>query len=94
MSIFFVQLGTKSSFSKTNQKSVFQIYEGSGEWFDLSKKPIERASFAFGKAMEQHEGYEVTDSCIGCGSCLDVCPQKCIDLSETPAVIKAENCLH
>ncbi len=25
--------------------TVFQIYEGSGEWFDLSKKPIERASF-------------------------------------------------
>lgn len=74
--------------------TVFQIYEGSGEWFDLSKKPIERASFAFGKAKEQHEGYSVTDSCIGCGSCLDVCPQKCIDLSETPAVIKAENCLH
>lgn len=23
--------------------TVFQIYEGSGEWFDLSKKPIERA---------------------------------------------------
>lgn len=27
--------------------TVFQIYEGSGEWFDLSKKPIERASFTF-----------------------------------------------
>ena len=25
--------------------TVFQIYEGNGEWFDLSKKPIERASF-------------------------------------------------
>ena len=28
--------------------TVFQIYEGSGEWFDLSKKPIERTSFTFG----------------------------------------------
>ena len=28
--------------------TVFVIYEGSGEWFDLSKKPIERASFTFG----------------------------------------------
>ena len=28
--------------------TVFQIYEGTGEWFDLSKKPIERASFIFG----------------------------------------------
>ena len=26
--------------------TVFQIYEGSGEWFDLSKKPIERASLS------------------------------------------------
>ena len=25
--------------------TVFQIYAGSGEWFDLSKKPIERDSF-------------------------------------------------
>ena len=28
--------------------TVFQLYEGSGEWFDLSKKPIERASFTIG----------------------------------------------
>lgn len=28
--------------------TVFQLYEGSGEWFDLSKKPIERANFTFG----------------------------------------------
>ena len=27
--------------------TVFQIFEGSGEWFDLSKKPIERVSFTF-----------------------------------------------
>ena len=25
--------------------TVFQIYEGTGEWFDLSRLPIERASF-------------------------------------------------
>ena len=30
--------------------TVFQIYEGSGEWFDISKKPIERDSFTFGGA--------------------------------------------
>lgn len=28
--------------------TVFKIYEGNGEWFDLSKSPIERASFSFG----------------------------------------------
>ena len=28
--------------------TVFQIYEGDGEWFDLSQQPIERTSFSFG----------------------------------------------
>ena len=74
--------------------TVFQIYEGSGEWFDLSKKPIERASFTFGKTETAQSGYFINDNCIGCGSCLDVCPQSCIDLSVTPAVIRQENCLH
>lgn len=74
--------------------TAFQIYEGDGEWFDLSKKPIERASFSFGKSEDKAEGYFITDRCIGCGSCLDVCPQNCIDLSDTPAVIRQENCLH
>ena len=26
--------------------TVFQLYEGSGEWFDLSKKPIERSAIS------------------------------------------------
>ena len=37
--------------------TAFQIYEGTGEWFDLSKKPIERASFTFGNAEAKQEGY-------------------------------------
>ena len=45
--------------------TVFQIYEGTGEWFDLSKKPIERASFNFGKVEIKREGYFVTEYCIG-----------------------------
>ena len=74
--------------------TVFQIYEGSGEWFDLSKKPIERASFAFGKAEESPEGYEITDACIECSSCLDVCPQNCIESDSIPYAIEQEHCLH
>lgn len=74
--------------------TVFKIYEGSGEWFDLSRKPIERASFSFGGAVEEHTGYIITDDCIGCGSCLDVCPQSCIDLTDGKAAIRQENCLH
>lgn len=29
--------------------SVFRLYEGTGNWFDLSKKPIFTASFSFGR---------------------------------------------
>ena len=74
--------------------TVFKLCEGSGEWFDLSKKPIERASFAFGKAEESPEGYAITDACIGCSSCLDVCPQNCIVSDSIPYMIEQEHCLH
>ena len=49
--------------------TVFKIYEGTGEWFDLSKLPIERAGFSFGGAQEKETGYFVTDKCIGCKLC-------------------------
>ena len=74
--------------------TVFQIYEGAGEWFDLSKKPIERASFTFGGAAQKPEGYFITDACIGCGSCVPVCPQNCIKTDGIPYVIEQEHCLH
>lgn len=74
--------------------TVFQIHEGSGEWFDLSKQPIERASFSFGGAQIGKTGYFVTDKCIGCKLCYSKCPQKCIDISIIPAAIRQENCLH
>ncbi len=74
--------------------TVFQIYEGSGEWFDLSRKPIERASFTFGGADKKAEGYFITDSCIGCGSCVAVCPQDCIRQDSIPFSIEQEHCLH
>lgn len=74
--------------------TVFQIYEGTGEWFDLSKKPIERASFTFGGAIEQEKGYLITDACIGCGSCIAVCPQQCILDDDLPFIIEQNHCLH
>lgn len=74
--------------------TVFQLCEGSGEWFDLSQKPVERFSFSFGRAEAESEGYLIADSCIGCRACEAVCPQNCIDFSSTPAVIQREHCLH
>jgi uncharacterized pyridoxamine 5'-phosphate oxidase family protein/Pyruvate/2-oxoacid:ferredoxin oxidoreductase delta subunit len=74
--------------------TVFQIYEGSGEWFDLSKKPIERASFSFGGAETRPKGYFITDACIGCQSCVAVCPQQCIITDSIPLVIDQTHCPH
>lgn len=74
--------------------TVFQIYAGNGEWFDLSKKPIERFGFSFGQIQEKRQGYFVTDKCIHCKLCYSKCPQKCIDYSTTPVVIQQNHCLH
>ena len=74
--------------------TVFQIYEGNGEWFDLSKKPIERLSFTFGGSETKENGYFITDACVGCGSCAEVCPQNCINTDDIPHVIEQEHCLH
>lgn len=74
--------------------TVFQIYEGTGEWFDLSQLPVERFAFAFGGAQTEKTGYFVTDKCIGCKLCYSKCPQKCIDITQKPVIIEQEHCLH
>ena len=40
------------------------------------------------------EGYCITDDCTGCGKCVGVCPQGCIDTGALPLRIRKENCLH
>lgn len=74
--------------------TVFQIYEGTGEYFDLSKKPIERYSFSFGGENKIQHGYYINGKCTGCGKCRKVCPQNCIDISDGKAEIRQSNCLH
>lgn len=74
--------------------TVFQIYAGTGEWFDLSKKPIERDSFTFGETKAVQNGYLIGAECCGCGICLTVCPQNCIVLTDNKATIRQQNCLH
>lgn len=76
---------------------VFRVYEGSGEYFDLSVKPIFREQFVLGTGKEDTihtKGYSITDRCQGCRICYSKCPQKCIDLSVKPPVINQANCLH
>ncbi|MDE6275469.1 MAG: 4Fe-4S binding protein [Clostridia bacterium] len=73
--------------------TAFCLYAGGGEFFDLSKKPIERFSFSFGGNIMQPNGYVITDKCIGCGKCLSVCPQNCIILDKKAKIMEV-NCLH
>lgn len=74
--------------------TVFKLYEGCGEWFDLSKKPIERNFFTFGGAICKQDGYLITKACSVCRACESVCPQRCIEFTEAKAIIRQENCLH
>ena len=50
--------------------TVFKLYEGNGEWFDLSKKPIERASFSFGGSERKTK--------TGFSPCLIIRRSKCV----------------
>ena len=73
---------------------VFCLYEGAGEFFDISNPlSVVRSSFALGKSELKQSGYFVTKGCIGCKLCYSVCPQKCIDISKIPVVIEQEHCL-
>ncbi len=73
--------------------SAFRMYEGSGEFFDLSVKPIVRKNFSFGSCHTVSEEFFITDRCTGCGRCLVSCPQHCISNSALPFRIHNENCL-
>ena len=74
--------------------SAFRLYEGEGEFFDLSTKPMVRWSFSFGPGDGKvHEVYAISDRCTGCGLCLDACPQVCIDSASIPFTINSVHCL-
>lgn len=74
---------------------VFQLYEATGEFFDISDPGnVTRGSIVIGKVKQKQSGYFINEKCIGCGKCQSVCPQKCIDISRIPAVIKQNHCLH
>ncbi len=74
--------------------TVFQIYKGSGEFFDLSCRPIFREKFSFGGMETNTTLFCITEKCNSCKLCFRVCPQKCIDTSVCPVRIQQEHCLH
>ena len=70
----------------------FHVYEGQGEWFDLLHHPISREAFSYGGAEPEHSGFLTTEECIECGSCLETCPQQCIEAG-SPYRIEWQHCL-
>lgn len=74
---------------------VFHLYDAQGEFFDISDPShIIRGQISIGSNKRSVSGYFIEDKCIGCGKCLEVCPQRCIDISHIPAVIDQSHCLH
>lgn len=74
---------------------VFCLYEADGEYFDISDPAyILRDSIVIGHAEHTVSGFIIGSGCIGCGTCLTVCPQKCIDMTKKPVVIDQHHCLH
>lgn len=75
--------------------TVFCLYSGQGELFDLSVKPIFREQFSFGEFELNKKGsLYIVDHCNNCKLCFDVCPQQCIVSKDNHASILQEHCLH
>ncbi len=72
---------------------VFELNDFTIEYFNLGVNPIFRETYTVGQAEAEKKGYHITDSCIGCGICLEHCPQKCIVPGEK-YTIQPEHCLH
>lgn len=74
--------------------AVFQLVQGEGEYFDLSRLPPFRQRFSLGGEAPQEHAYRIAaERCIGCTSCVSVCPTGCIS-STVPRAIDASHCLH
>ncbi|MGN8678211.1 4Fe-4S binding protein [Oscillospiraceae bacterium HCP3S3_F4] len=72
---------------------IFELNSFTIEYFNLGVNPIFRETYTVGGSAADFKGYYITDSCIGCGTCLNHCPQKCIVPGEK-YIIQPEHCLH
>ena len=76
-----------------NIEIVFEIRDAEIEYFHLGVNPIFRKTFVIGSGKAELKGYQITDSCIRCGTCTRNCPQRCISEGQ-PFVIQQDHCLH
>lgn len=72
---------------------IFYIRDMSIEYFNLGVNPIFRESYTVGGGKAAPKGFLISDSCIGCGTCRGVCPQRAVE-EGSPYRIRQENCLH
>ena len=72
---------------------VFQITDAEIEYFNLGVNPIFREKYTIGSSHITFKGYQINESCISCGTCLDNCPQRCIEPG-SHYQIQQEHCLH
>ncbi len=71
----------------------FKISTGEIEFFDLTQKPILRESFTIADGQITEKGFIISEDCIECGTCQDLCPQQIIE-EGTPFKIQQNHCLH
>ena len=71
---------------------VFYVEEGEGEYFDLGQSPVFRKPFRIGGRPDERGMFLVTDACIGCGTCVEACPEQCITPG-SPYEIDQSHCL-
>jgi uncharacterized pyridoxamine 5'-phosphate oxidase family protein/NAD-dependent dihydropyrimidine dehydrogenase PreA subunit len=78
---------------KVDAMSVFHVYKGKGEIFDLSgiETKLKRKRFAFGGETVNEAGLKITEKCISCGKCKKSCPFNAIE-EGTPYHINSEFC--
>lgn len=76
---------------------LFRIHRGRGEIFDYDFEmehrdhKLLRTRFAFGGETFAEPGCVITDECVGCGACADVCSFKAIEPGE-PYRINGARC--
>lgn len=72
---------------------VFAVHDMRIEYFNLGVNPIFREQYILGKGKAEPKGYTITENCIGCGRCVEACPQRCIEKGRPYRIMK-EHCLH